>query len=275
MFSKNFTKLQNPSPWRRLSLATWKAPNDSSVYGTMTVEATPLLAFLEKINKTSPVKITITHVVAKAVALTLKKYPDINGIVRFGNIYLRQSVDIFLQVAVAETLKDRPDLSGAKINNCDQKSLLDIAQELIGQSQKIRQKEDPNFKSSHNLFKKVPSLVLSWGLRLASFLIYDLGLSIPKLGLPSDPFGSAMITSVGSLGVPPGFAPIVPMSRVPLLLCVGETTDRPWVVEKKVEARPVFDINVTFDHRFMDGLTGSRMYKYMTQILAAPENFLN
>ncbi len=279
--SSNFTYLKNPSPWRRLSLATWKAPNDPTVYGVMKIDATNLLSFLEnlKIKNQKTPKITVTHVVAKAVALTLKNYPDINGIIRWGNIYLRKTVDIFLQVAVAEASADeKPDLSGAKVNRCDEKSLTQIAEDLAAQATKIRNRDDAQFKSSHQILKKVPSLILAWALRFMTFIVYNLGFSFPKLGLPEDPFGSAMVTSVGMLGVPPGFAPLVPISRVPLILCVGGIENKPWVTDKNgtptVEVRPVLDIHFTFDHRFMDGLTGSRMYKYLKEILTNPTQHL-
>lgn len=279
--SKNFTRLKNPSPWRRISLANWKRPNDPTVYGVMKVDATNLVTFLENLKtKNLGAKITVTHVIAKAVALTLKNYPDINGIIRWGNIYLRKTVDIFLQVAVAEAHADeKPDLSGAKVNRCDEKSLTQIAEDLSSQATKIRNRDDAQFKSSHQILKKVPSLILSWVLRFMTFLVYNLGLSFPKLGLPKDPFGSAMVTSVGMLGVPPGFAPLVPISRVPLILCVGGIENKPWVLTDKngistVEARPVLDIHFTFDHRFMDGLTGSRMYKYLQEILTNPSQHL-
>lgn len=271
--SQNFYPLKNPSPWRRISLANWKTPNDSTVYGVIEVESTPLLQFLENVNaKKTGAKITVTHVVAKALALTLKAYPDLNGIVRWGKIYLRKSIDIFLQVAVRETADgEKPDLSGAKVMHCDEKSLSEIALDLSNQSTKIREKNDPQFQSSHRILKNIPSFILYWILRFMTFLVYNLGLSFPKLGLPADPFGSAMVTSVGSLGVPPGFAPLVPISRVPLILCVGTIEKKPWVVGDQVEVRPVLDINITLDHRFIDGLVGSRMYKHMRQILNQPE----
>ncbi len=275
MFSTKFTRLKNPASWRRLSIATWKAPNDSSVYGSISVEATPLLHFLDQINKESPVKITLTHLIAKAVATILQKYPDINGIIRWGQIYLRKSVDIFFQVALLESSElDKPDLSGAKIENCESKTICQIAKELVEKSQKIRGGKDPQFKQSHQLLRWAPTWLLPIILRFISFLVHDLGVNLPKWGLPADPFGSVMITSVGSLKVPPGFAPLVPVSRVPLILCVGGVEKKPWVVEGGVAARPVLDINVTFDHRFMDGVTGARMFHFFKEILATPEKYL-
>lgn len=269
-----FKRLKNPASWRRLSIATWGPPNDPTVYGTFPIDFTNGLAYLEKVNRTSANKITVTHLVAKAIALTLQKYPDLNGIIRFKQIYLRESVDIFLQVAIEGTSGGKPDLSGALIRNCDQKSLEAIAGELKNKSCAVREGDDPQFKSSLNLLKIVPDFLLGFILRFITFCMYDLGLPLRKLGIPEDPFGSAMVTSVGMFQVPPGFAPIVPMSRVPLLICIGEVKPRPWVVDGQVVARPILDACTTFDHRFIDGLTGAKMARYFQGILQEPEKFL-
>ncbi len=271
---KRFTKLANPSSWRRISLATWNGPNDPTVYGLLEFDFTKGAAFLAKLGETTPQKITVTHLVAKATALTLRDYPDLNGIIRWGQIYLRNSIDIFLQVAVPEGGGvEKPDLSGAKIDSCDRKDLATIAKELAAKSKKIRERKDPQFESLLKVLRWIPSLFLRPLVRLLAFFIHNLGGGF--LGLPVDPFGSAMVTSVGSLGVPPGLAPLVPISRTPLIICVGEVVQKPWVVGELVVPRPILELGVTFDHRFMDGLTASRMLHYFREILENPERSLS
>lgn len=270
-----FSKLHNPSSWRRISIANWRAPNDPTVYGHFPLEFSKGQTYLDTINQNSPHKITPTHLVAKAVAQVLKKYPDLNGIIRWNAIYLRNSIDVFLQVAIdAADPSEKPDLSGAKIEKCDQKSLSQIAEELKQKCRDIRQKEDPQFKKTLGMVNGLPNFVLKWFVKLLSFLIYNLDLSLPKWGLPHDPFGSVMVTSVGMFKAPAGYAPLVPISRVPLIICVGECALKPWVVDGAVVARPILDLTATFDHRFIDGLTGTRMLHYFKEILADPEKHL-
>jgi len=273
--TKKFSLLKNPSSWRRLSIANWKAPNDPTVYGSMSFDWTKGALFLDKLNAQSDIKIPPTHFMAKTVALVLKKYPDLNGVIRWNKIYLRNTVDIFLQVAIDdEKSGGRPDLSGAKIDECDIKNLSQIALELKKKSESIRQKNDPQFKKTLNLIKIIPPFLLPWVIRMITFLIHDLRINRPSLGLVADPFGSAMVTSVGMLKVPPGYAPLVPISRVPLIICIGEILDKPWVVNKEVVVRPVLKVMITFDHRFMDGLKGSQMAHLLTDIISNPEKFM-
>lgn len=273
MNSPKFIRLKNPSSWRRISVATWRAPNDPTVYGSLKINFSKGEEFLARLNEGAAQKITVTHLVAKALALTLKKYPDLNAVIRWRKIYVRQSVDIFLQVAIegdGEGVK--ADLSGVKIDRCDEKSLEEIAFELKKRAGGVRKKEDPHFRATFNLLKWIPDFLLGWVVRVMGFLIHNLRMASPRLGLPADPFGSAMVTSVGMFRVPPGFAPLVPLSRVGIVVCIGEVKDQPWVVEGKVEAAKILDLKFTFDHRLMDGLTGARMAHYFKSLLEEPQS---
>ncbi|MBF0493070.1 MAG: 2-oxo acid dehydrogenase subunit E2 [Deltaproteobacteria bacterium] len=268
-----FTALQNPSPWRRIAVASWRAPNDPTVYGLLQFDFTQGLAFLERLRAEGAGKITVTHLVARAAALTLRQFPEMNGIIRWGKIYLRNTVDIFLQMATREE-GGRHDLSGAKIDSCDRKTIGEIARELRDKSEKIHARKDPQFTATLRLLKWIPACLLPFTLRLISFLIHDLRLHSRVLGLPEDPFGSAMVTNIGSLGSSAGFAPITPMSRVPLILCVGEIQLRPWVVDGQVVARPILEMGATFDHRFMDGAAAAQILKAFRELIESPEKIL-
>lgn len=268
-----FTRVKNLSPWRKLALTFWDKPSDPTVYGWYDFDVTIAQAYLDKINKKSAAKVTLTHYVAKAMGLLIADYPIINGIIKWGQIYLRDSVDLFVQVAIKESKGRGDQLSGAKITGLDKKSLIEIAQELSRTAHDIRNDKDPQFQKQFTLTKYVPICILKHLIKVNGFLTFNLGLSFPSLGINADPFGSAMLTSVGSLDTPPGLAPIVPPSRCPFLVCIGRVEKKPWVVNDRVEVRPVMTYTVTFDHRFMDGLTGSKMFKSFMEILYNPEKY--
>lgn len=267
------TKAPHLSSWRKISLATWQASTDPTVHGAFEIDATPLLDFVQKYNTKNPDHtLSLTHIVTKALAIVLAEHPEINGVIRRGTIYLRNEVDIFLQVAVPSKVEKRPaDLSGALIRNTDKKSLMEISQELKKESHSIREEGKSTYSSSTNILNKMPVWLLKIALKVMSFLVHDVGVNWPKLGMPLDPFGSAMITSVGSLGVPSAFPPLVGFSRVPLILCVGMVVEKPWVVEGQVVARPVLDFCCAFDHRFIDGFTGAKMFKRFKELMNHPE----
>ncbi len=96
---------------------------------------------------------------------------------------------------------------------------------------------------------------------------------IALLGLEKNPFGSAMVSSVGMLGLPHGFAPLSWMYDVPLLLLVGEITQKAVVRDGRIVARAMLPICATIDHRYVDGSHISRLMAAFSAYLAAPARF--
>lgn len=268
-----FKRKKNLSPWRKISLVTWKTAADPSVYGQYDFDTSAAQNYLDRLNQSSTKsKITLTHFMAKCLAVTLARFPEANGIIKWGTIYQRDTVDVFLQVAIPATPNKKENLSGAKITQADQKSLPQIAEDLTSQAQQIRTGDDPQFQKTFSLSERIPVFILKPLVRLHEFLVFNLGMSIPSLGINPDPFGSLMLTSVGALDAPPGFAPLVPPSRCPLLVCLGRVEKRPWVENDQVVVKPVAQFTCTFDHRFMDGLMASRMLKALLHLLNHPED---
>lgn len=258
-------------------MGSWSTVGDPSVYGQLEVDTTQMQNFLHKINKNSDLKIGINEVIGKITAMTLKKRPEMNGMIRFGRIYLRDSVNLFYQVNVVGGADDpigKANLLGLTIENAEKKSLNEIAKELKDKSKKIKSGHENQMTKSVKTLSFVPWQFMKCVLNAISFLNYDLNLPLEKLGLPKDPFGSVMITNVGSLGIETAWAPLVPYTRVPLLLTVGAIKMRPWVVGDKIEARPILKIGCTFDHRFMDGVHAADMTKTFFDYFENPEKLL-
>jgi len=107
-----------------------------------------------------------------------------------------------------------------------------------------------------------------------SFLVNTLNLDLPGLGLPRDPFGSAMVTSVGMMNVDTGFAPFTPVARCPLIATVTKVRQRPWVVDGRIEPRPILRLCGTFDHRVIDGYHAAEISTEVEDLLEHPERLL-
>src|SRR5262245_20585764 len=210
--SQLFRREKKISTWRKVAMAVWNRPNDPTVYGTLTVDAGPALAYLAKIRDRHGVKATMTHLVGRALAITLRETPDINGRIVGRTLMMRKTVDIFYQVST----EGGRDLGGAKIDRADEKDVHETAAELAAKAEQIRSRRDPQFESSRSAIDRVPALFRGPMLRFLSHLTSDRGWNIPALKLPADPFGSAMVTSVGMFGIDIGYSPIFPLSGTPL-----------------------------------------------------------
>jgi pyruvate/2-oxoglutarate dehydrogenase complex dihydrolipoamide acyltransferase (E2) component len=69
--------------------------------------------------------------------------------------------------------------------------------------------------------------------------------------------GTALVTSVGGLGLGPGHAVgIVPLHT--LALTVGDVAWKPWVVAGRVEPREVLHLTASLDHDLVDGAQAAR-----------------
>lgn len=264
---------KNLSSFRRIAIGTWRTAHDPSVYGTLELRAEPMLAYLAAFRERTGRRLTLTHMLVKAVGAVLAEMPDANAILRWNRIYLRQDVGVFFQVAMEDAETGEIDLSGVTIHGVEHKSLIDILDETEQRVAQVRAHKDKQLESTRSTFKKIPFLLLNRVLDTIAFLTYTLNLDLSGLGIPKDPFGSVMITNIGSLGLQEAYVPLVPYSRVPLLLAVGEVSQRPVVQDGALAVGMVLPLFATFDHRILDGSHAAFMARSIKRCFADPEAF--
>ena len=259
------------SSWRKIALGTWRVMGDPSVYGTIDLDATHAIQYMNAVHQKSGQRITLSHFMGKAVATTMERHPDMNCIIRFGKFYPRKTIDIFFQVANDAAGKD---LSGLVIRNANQKSIVQISREMEQDIHSIRKKGDPEFRRMKSTMGLIPGFLVGKIMDFVSFLTYTLNLWTPLLGSPRDPFGGVMITNIGSLGLETALAPLVPYSRVPCIIVLGALKEKPIVRDGQIVIAPLLTLSVTFDHRLVDGVHGSHMAQTLKKIFAQPEKEL-
>jgi len=263
------------SSWRRLSTATWRAPNDPTIYGTFSVDATAALEYLRRPDLRAR-HVTITHLATKAVADTLALHPDCNAYIRHGRLFVRHDVDVFVLVAVPpdptqEGSGDmKADLTGVKIEKANEKSVVEIADEIAVRAAEVRHGVDRSFSRIKSTLDHVPPWLLKPALGAITFAQYELNLDLSRFGVPRDSFGGAFVTAVGVLGIHRGFAPLIPMARLAANLAVGQIADAAVVENGKVVVRPMLPLAATFDHRVIDGYQAGKLGETFTGILRDP-----
>lgn len=259
-----------------MAAAVWDPPREPNVYGSITVRAAALLRWLDARNATPGAqKLTVTHAVARALGLVLRRHPDCNAFVRWGRLQLRDDVDIFLHVLV----KDEPhvgrlgdaDLSGHCIRQVDQKRVEDIARELSSSAAAIRAGKDREFELSKRQIRALPLPLLRLSMRLLAFMQYELNIDTTWLGSPRDPFGSAEVSSVGMFGVRVAYGPFFPLARTPIAVVVGAVEDEVIAVDGKAVVEPTLVLNGTFDHRIIDGYHAAVLTREVRVLLEHPE----
>jgi len=265
------------STFRKIAMGSWRTAGDPSVYGLLEIDMTKALAYIKRHESDSGPKMTIAHLVGKAVATAMKERPEINGMIRWNRIYLRQHVDLFYQVNIPGNPNDpvgKANLTGVVVRQAETLSAQEIAADLGKKASSVKQGESNELTHSVAALKWIPWCFIRTALNIASFINYDLGISLTWAGMPRDAFGSIMITNIGGMGGDTAWAPLIPYTKVPILLTIGAIKDRPWVSEAgNLEVRPIARIGVTFDHRFMDGSHAVALQKTFERCFEEPEKY--
>lgn len=116
---------------RRMSESKGPVPH---FYLTVEVDMTEAVRFRKALNEASPdgLKLTITDLILKAVALALKRHPELNVSYIGEKLRLHRSINLGIAVAVEE------GLITPVIPHCEQKSLLEIAREAREKVERAR-----------------------------------------------------------------------------------------------------------------------------------------
>lgn len=262
----------NPSSYRRIAAVAWPEPRDPHIYGSLEIRCEALEAWIAAQREKTGQKLTVTHAVVRALAMIYQKHPALNAVVRFGSLYKRRDIDIFVQVAIEDEAHiGHADLSGVKIKNAERYSAPEIEAHLREKARKIRSKQDEEFERTKTSTTLIPGWLLGPVLRLIDFFQYTLNINPSFLGTPSDPFGSAMVTNVGVFGITKGYAPFFPLARCGIIVTLGGMETKAVVEGDRVVPGRVLHVNGTFDHRVVDGYHGGIVARELKALLENPQ----
>ena len=254
---------------RKLVIATYRSPREGNIYGKMTLDATDALAHLERLSRETGEHITITHFIGKIMAEVLATSPGLNGFLRFGAYHQRRTADVSFLVNIGEGT----DVSNVKIEALDQKSIVELARELNGRANKVRQGQDEEFKKSTNILRSLPTWALRPTLSAIGWLTGSAGVEVKSAGLRRFPFGACMVSSVGMFGLDEGYMPPTPFAHIPIYLLIGAIREQPAVVDEQVVVRKLITLSATVDHRFIDGYQAGVLARTARECFENPECF--
>jgi pyruvate dehydrogenase E2 component (dihydrolipoamide acetyltransferase) len=258
------------STFRRLALGTWRTAKDPSVYGSLTLRMDLALSYIDAFRRATGKHLTVTHLMARAAAAVLDEFPDANVLLRRGRLFRRRGIGVFFQVAMEDPATGKLDLSGATIHDPQRKSLVEICDELDARFAEVRTDRGGALARVRRLMGRLPLRAIGPVLDLTSWASYTLNLDLAWAGVPRDAFGSVMITNVGALGLEEAYVPLVPYSRVPLLLAVGAIRETPVARDGRVTVERTMKLCATFDHRVLDGAHAAAMAKTLRAWIEDP-----
>ncbi len=273
MANKYWKAPKKVSSWRKISVGMWNRPSDPTVYGFETLKVDDLLDYLEELKEVTGETISVTTYMSKVLADAFALYPHLNSIIVGNRVLQRENIDIFVQVAINAKSADQADLSGVKLRNVDQMDFVEIARRLRTRATQVRNGQDAEMEQTKSMIDKVPPLLMPLMLRAVDFLTYAVPFELGKIGVRSDPFGSAMVTNVGQFGIKLGFAPLVPMSRC-ALVCMPSAIQRlPFVEGDEIVIKRAMQCSFTLDHRVFDGYQIGQICHQFRDRVENPRNY--
>ncbi|OBB66295.1 hypothetical protein A5781_09320 [Mycobacterium sp. 852002-30065_SCH5024008] len=266
------------SVWRKIAMATWRPRKDPVIWATMDIEAVRLLEYLRQVREATGQHVTPMDLVGRAAGKVIEALPGLNGRVVFGGFLPSPTVDCFFVVSLRTDLitgaeAAGTDLSGTVVRRINEKPPWAIAKELADHVGRIRHDEDPQFKQSKAMVKGLPPLLLRPVMDAMGFITESLQLPIPFLGLEARPYGSILVSNVGTYGLDTAAAPWPTFCHVPLGIMIGAVKDKVLALGGQPVVRPVLPLSIGLDHRFVDGYQAATMAGIFRAYLADPAAF--
>lgn len=256
--------------FRKFAMAFWKQPRTGLIYGNSQVNVYKARQFRKDVLEKFGVKPSYGQLMGRAVANALTQVPEGNAKIIWGQAYLKDTVDVYFQVDI----EGGKDLSGVVINDCGRKTIVQVCEELRDLATKLRKGQDEQYeKTQKGCIGAMPGWAMRHLLGFLTFLEYNLGITPTWLGARPEPFGTVMVTNVSMFGIDVAYAPLVPVSRVPMVILVGRVVDMPWAVKGEIKIRPAISLSATFDHRLLDGYKIGKFSRLVRGYMENPYKF--
>jgi len=199
---------------------------------------------------------SFTALVLKAAALTMKKNPEANRAILgppfFRRLHQFHNTDI--SIAIEKNLPYLPGQAHAEpIERAHEKTLEQITSELRDLAQ-CDESNNPRFRMFMKILKFVPYPVNLW---MINSVYWDPSLWVQHRGC------AAWVNAPSKSGASLVFA----TWPWPITFSFGVVKMRPFVVDDKVEARPVMPLVMVFDRRIMGGGPAGRIFSDFMDIL--------
>lgn len=211
----------------------------------------------------------LIHLIIAAYVRTVSQRPQINRFVSGQQIFARNKIEVAITIKKEMSLES-PDTCIKMIFE-PTATPVDVYNEFNRQVQEYRgQQEASDFDKTAKLLNYIPRFFLKFAMFLLRTLDY-FGI-LPKFLLNVSPFHASMvITSMGSLGIPPIFHHIYDFGNVPLFIAFGKRRKVYELnSEGKAEEKIYSDMCVVTDERICDGFYYASSFKMLQRLMRNP-----
>jgi hypothetical protein len=254
------------SPRRKVAMALWREPREGYIHARLEVDVEEGLAYLAWLRGRCGRKVTVTHLVGKAVGEVLVRVPEFNRTLVWDTLLPHETADLSVLVG----LDDGEDVDWVKIEGVEHKAVADIAAEVDQGAARLRAAARDGGRRRGTIERLTPVLLLRPAMALAGWFSAGLGLGLGPFGVQGRPFGNAVITTAATFGIDEVYDARTSFGHVPFNVVVCRIRERAVARDGRVEARRCFNLCINADHRCVDAGHLGRALDVLRDVLEQP-----
>lgn len=243
--------------------------NDAQNQIADTIDITEADKFLREMRAKGYKSISVLHVFIAAYIRAIAMRPGINRFCSGQKIYHRNTIEINMAVKKEMSL-DAPDTM-IKVRFEPTDTITDVYEKFNAVVEKATAEgSNTDFDKTARWLTHLPGILFRATIRFLDFLDYHGWL--PQALLDVSPFhGSMIITSMGSLGIPPIYHHLYNFGNLPVFISYGLKYHKNVMnATGAVERRTMIDIKVVTDERICDGFYFASALKLIRKFVASP-----
>jgi pyruvate/2-oxoglutarate dehydrogenase complex dihydrolipoamide acyltransferase (E2) component len=245
---------------------------DCEVYLSDTIDATELVAYLEKKNAAHPeYRTTLFHCFLTAAARMVRERPMMNRFIQGFRMYERDEVS--LSFVAKRRFADGADEALMVLVPKDTDALDDVSRKIVGDVRETRKSETSTggVDAIMDALAKLPRLLLWLIVRVVRILDFW-GIN-PKFLTEGDPnYTTVFMSNLGSIKCPAVYHHLNNYGTNSIMITIGTLRKEKMLMpDGSEELRDVVDIGATLDERIADGFYFARSLKLIRHIFANPE----
>ncbi len=267
---KDGRKLRTLDPMSRVSPYIMKKRSDAQNSFSDSFEIGAAERFLKKKRAEGYKNIGLLHIILAAYVRTVANRPGINRFVSGQKIYARNNIEVVMTIKKEMSLSAPDTVIKVLFEPTD--TLVQIYQRFHkAVLENTGDSADSSFDEAAKFFNFIPGLILKFAVWFLNLLDY-FGL-LPTALTKISPFhGSFIITSMGSLGIPPIFHHLYDFGNLPIFFSYGaKRTQTVITKEGKTEKKAFIDFTIVTDERICDGYYYASAFKLLKHYLKNPE----
>lgn len=270
---KDGRRVRTMSPMSYVIPYIMRTRNDAQNFISDSIDITETDKFLRELRKQGYKSMSILHVIMAAYIRVITTRPGLNRFCSGQKIFHRNTIEVNMAVKKEMSLEAPDTMVKVRFEPTD--TLKDVYEKFNTIVENATaDNSNTDFDKTAKALTMLPGLIFRFAVDVLYFLDYFGWL--PQALLDVSPFhGSMIITSMGSLGIPPIYHHLYNFGNLPVFLSYGQK------YHKKVEnadgveeKRTYIDLKAVVDERICDGFYYASAFKLIKKYVSSPSLLL-